>query len=165
MTVAALAFSIIISIGSLAWGYAAAGFDIIARWILIFGVLWLFTQWRGWGWFSSAGLFFVILTSAFGLWFDFTPGWLFCGAIFALLAWDMTDFRRRLRFLSVDDNMRGMERRHIARVSLLSLAGLLLASIAMLVRVQFTFEWGALLVIVIVLGLSQVAAWFGRQRK
>lgn len=165
MTVVALVSSIIISIGSLAWGYAGVGFDIFARWIVIFGMIWLFTQWQGWGWFSSLGLFLVILLSAFGLWFGFTPGWLFSSAIFALFAWDMTDFHRRMRLMAKDDNMRGLERRHIARVSLLSLAGLGLASIAMLVRVQFTFEWGALLVLVILLGLSQLVGWFRKQSK
>ncbi len=165
MTVIALASSIIISIGSLAWGYAEVGFDMFARWVLIFGLVWLFTQWQDWGWFSSFGLFFVMVISAFGLWFGFTPGWMFSGGIFALFAWDMTDFRRRMRYMAADDNMRGMERRHIARVSLLSFAGLLLASITMLVRVQFTFEWGALLVLVVLLGLSQLVGWFRRQNK
>ena len=165
MTVVALVSSIIISIGSLAWGYAEAGFDNFARWVLILGAMWLITQWQGWDWFSSLGLFFVILISALGLWFGFTPGWMFSSSIFALFAWDMTDFRRRMRYMAADDNMRGMERRHIARVSLLSLAGLFLASITMLVRVQFTFEWGALLVLVILLGLSQLVGWFRRQSK
>lgn len=165
MTVIALVSSIIISIGSLAWGYAGAGFDIFVRWILIFGTIWLFTLWQGWDWFSSLGLFFVILFSAFGLWFGFTPGWLFSSAIFALFAWDMTDFRRRMRSIAADDDSRGLERRHIARVSLLSLAGLTLASITMLVRVQFTFEWGALLVLIILLGLGQLVGWFRRQSK
>ena len=163
MTVIALVSSIMISIGSLAWGYAGAGFDIFARWVLIFGAVWLFTQWRGWGWFSSLGLFFVVLIAAFGLWFGLIPGWMFSGAIFALFAWDMADFRRRMRAIAVDDDARGMERRHVARISLLCLAGLFLASIAMLLRLQFTFEWGALLVIVILLGLSQLAGWFRRQ--
>jgi hypothetical protein len=165
VTLIALVSSIIISIGSLAWGYAGAGFDIFVRWIVIFGIVWLFTQWQGWDWFSSLGLFFVILLSAFGLWFGFAPGWMFSGAIFALFAWDMTDFRRRMRSSAADDDMRGMERRHIARVSLLSLAGLTLASITMLLRVEFTFEWGALLVLVVLVGLSQLVGWFRRQSK
>jgi hypothetical protein len=165
VTVIALASSIIISIGSLAWGFAQAGFDSFVRWVVIFGLIWLFTQWRGWGWFSSLGLIFVVLASAFGLWFELAPGWMFAAAIFALFAWDMSDFRRRMRTIAADDDARGMERRHIARVSLLCLAGLFLASIAMLVRVQFTFEWGALLVIVILLGLSQLVSWFRKQSK
>ncbi len=165
MTVIALMSSIIISIGSLAWGYTEAGFDIFARWILVFGMIWLFTQWQGWGWFSSAGLFFVILASALGLWFEFTPGWMFSSAIFALFAWDMTDFRHRMRSVAADDDSRGIERRHVARISILSFAGLVLASMTMFVRVQFTFEWGVLLVIVVLLGLSQLVGWFRRHGK
>jgi hypothetical protein len=162
VTAIALASSIIISMGSIAWGFAEPGFGVFARWILIFGAVWLFTQWRGWGWFSSFGLFVAILASAIGIWFGFTPGWMFSGSIFALFAWDMTDFRRRMFFIAADDNARGMERRHIARMSMLSLIGLFLASIAMLLRVKFTFEWGALLVFVILLGLGQLVWWFGK---
>lgn len=165
MIVIGLVSSIIISMGSLAWGYSEAGLDIFTRWVLIFGVVWLFTQWQGWRWFSALGLFIVILASAFGLWFGFSPGWMFSGAIFALFAWDMTEFRLRMRSMVRDAAMRGMERRHLARVSLLSLAGLFAVSIVMFVRGQFTFEWGALLVIAILLGLSQLAGWFGKQGK
>ena len=55
-----------------------------------------------------------------------------------------------------------IERRHLARISLLALIGLALASVTMLVRVQFTFEWSALLVIVALLGLGQLVGWFRR---
>ena len=159
MAVIALVFSIIISTGSLALGFAKAGFIVFARWILIFGAAWLFTQWRNWGWFSSLGLFFVILASAFGLWFEFTPGWLFAGAIFALFAWDISDFRNRMRIIARGENTQGMERRHIARISLLSLIGLFFASIVMFVRGQFNIEWGALLVVITLLGIGQLASW------
>ena len=87
---------------------------------------------------------------------------MFAGGIFALVAWDMTDFRQRLRGMADDDDTRGIERRHLARISLLVFIGLVLASIAMLVRVQFTFEWSALLVIVALLGLGQLVGWFRR---
>jgi hypothetical protein len=155
VTVIALVSSIIISAGSLAWGFAKAGFVIFARWILIFGAVWLFAQWRRWGWFSSLGLFFAVFVSVIGFWFGFSLEWLFSGTIFALLAWDMTDFRNRLRLMPKDDEMHGIERRHLARISLLALIGMALASTAMLVRAQFTFEWGILIVIVVLLGLGQ----------
>lgn len=160
MTVIALVFAIILSIGSIAWGFAEAGLEIFVRWILIFGAVWLFTIWRNWNWFSSVGLFFAVLVSAIGVWIGLTPGWIFSGSIFALFAWDMTDFRQRMNSIAIDDNALGMERRHIARVSFLSLAGLLLASIAMIVKIKFTFEWGALLVLVILFGLGQLVLWF-----
>jgi hypothetical protein len=163
MTGIALVSSIILSAGSLAWVFFESGMSEFGIWILIFGAAWLFSQWRGWGWFSSIGLFLAILVSAFGLWFGLTPGWMFSGAIFALAAWDLTDFRARMRFIAADDHSRGVERRHLARISLLSLAGLALATITMIVRVEFTVEWGALLVVAALLGLGQLAGWFRRQ--
>jgi len=74
----------------------------------------------------------------------------------------MTDFRQRLLGMASDDNTHWIERRHLARVSLLSLVGMALASITMLLRVQFTFEWSVLLVIVALLGLGQLVGWFRR---
>ena len=160
MTLIALLSSIVVSSTSLAWGFAQRGFTSFSTWILILGAGWLFSVWQEWKWYSSFALFMATVASAFGLWFGFSPGWMFAGGIFALFAWDMTDFRQRLRGMANDDDTRGIERRHLARISLLALIGLALASIAMLVRVQFTFEWSALLVIVTVLGLGQLVAWF-----
>jgi hypothetical protein len=162
VTVVALFSSIIISTGSLAWAFAGAGFVVFARWILIFGAVWLFTQWRGLGWFSSLGLFFAVFASVIGLWFGLSMEWFVSGTVFALFAWDMTDFRQQMRAVAINDNARAMERRHIARISLLSLVGLFVVSAIMLVCGQITYEWGALLVIVILLGLGQLVGWFKR---
>ncbi len=162
MTVAALGLSIIISIASLAWGYAGAGFDAISIWIISFGLLWLYSQWRGWGWVSSLGLFLTILAAMIGLWFDFMFEWIFSGAIFALFAWDLTDFRQKLHFMISREDIKGLERRHVARLYMLALAGLILTSIMMLMRAKFSFEWGVLLGFVILLGLLQLPAWFRR---
>lgn len=162
MILFALLSSIVIGSVSLAWGFAQRGFTSFSIWILIFGAIWLFAVWQEWKWYSSIALFLATVTAAFGLWFGFTPGWMFAGGIFALFAWDMADFRQRLRPMAKDDDTRGLERRHLARISLLALAGLFLASITMFVRVQFTFEWGALLVIVAVLGLGQLVGWLKR---
>lgn len=159
MTLFALLSSILICSASLAWGFAVRGFTSFSTWILILGAGWLFAIWQEWKWYSSIALSLSTIIAAFGLWFGFTPGWMFAGGIFALFAWDMTDFRQRLRGMADDDDTRGIERRHLLRISLLALIGLLLASITMLVRVQFTFEWGVLLVIVTLLGLGQLVSW------
>lgn len=160
MTLIALLSSIVISSAALAWGFAQNGFNSFAVWIIVLGLGWLLSIWQRWFWVSSFALIVVTIVAALGLWFGFTPGWLFAGGIFALFAWDITDFRQRLVLMAKNDNTRGIERRHLLRVSLLALAGLALASIAMLLRWQFTFEWGVFLVIVILLGLSQLVGWF-----
>jgi hypothetical protein len=123
---------------------------------------WLFAVWQGWEWYSSFALFISTIAAALGLWFGFTPGWMFAGGIFALVAWDMTDFRQRLRGMAKDDDKHGIERRHLARISLLAFIGMVFASVSMLVRVQFTFEWSAFLVIVALLGLGQLVGWLRR---
>ena len=162
MTLIALLSSIVICSASLAWGFAQRGFTSFSTWIIILGAGWLFAIWQDWKWYSSVALFLATVVAALGLWFGFIPGWMFAGGIFALFAWDMTDFRQRLRGMADDDETRGLERRHLARISLLAFIGMALASIAMLVRVQFTFEWSALLVIVALLGLGQLVGWLKR---
>lgn len=162
MTLTALISSIVICSASLAWGFAQRGLSSFSVWILIFGAGWLVAVWQEWKWYSGIALFMATVASAFGLWFGFIPGWMFAGGIFALFAWDMFDFRQRLRLMAKDDDSRGLERRHLLRISLLALLGLFLASITMLVRVQFTFEWGVLLVFVILLGLGQLVGWLKR---
>ncbi|CAG1002359.1 hypothetical protein ANAEL_03064 [Anaerolineales bacterium] len=165
MTLIALLSSIVISSGALAWGFAQSGFTYFSVWIIVLGLGWLLSIWQRWFWYSSFALVAVTVLAALGLWFGFSPGWLFAGGIFALFAWDMTDFRQRLVLMGRNDNTRGIERRHLLRVSLLALAGMALASVTMLLRWEFNFEWGALLVVVILLGLGQLVGWFRRQNK
>jgi hypothetical protein len=163
VTLFALVCCIILSVSSLAWEFANAGLNPISLWLFIFGIVWLFALWRGWDWFSSLGLFVAVFAAAIGLWFEFNTEWMIAGAIFALFAWDITEFRRRLRYIAADDDLRGVERRHIARISIVVLAGLFLVTCALFLKLHFTFEWGVLLVVVILLGLAQLAAWFRRE--
>ncbi len=160
MTLIVLTFSIIISTGSLVWGYMSMGLETIPRWMIAFGVLWLFSQWQRWKWFSALALFLSLFFAIVGLWLNFPIGWMFASAIFALVAWDMTELRTKLHFLTPREDAKGIERRHVARVSLLAFSGLLLASLMVLWWIQWTSEWGMFLLGVTLLGLTQIIAWF-----
>ncbi len=161
MTLIALILSILVGAATLAWGYVQVGLGQLARWILLFQGVWLVATWQRWRWFAHVGLAFNFLAAALGLWFlNFPPGWMFAGAIAGLLAWDLTDFRYRLRFAANDAERRVVEARHLMRSAFLAVLGFALASLAMAVKLEFNFEWAALLALIAVLGLLQLVGWF-----
>ncbi len=161
MTLAALVITIILGAGSLAWGFVGVGLQIAVRWLVGFAVLWLLAVWQRWRWFSYVGLTVYFLAAALGLWFlDFPPGWMFAGAIFGLLAWDLTHFRYRQVFAANDKERRSVELRHMLGLAAVTILGIALSSLAMLVRLKFSFDWTVFLVIVLSLGISQIFRWF-----
>jgi len=161
VTLFALLFSIVFGVGSLAFGYLPVGLMQFTRWIVLFGILWLIAVWQRWRWFAYIGIVFNLLIAALGLWLlNFPPGWMFAGAIGGLLAFDLTDFRYRLRFSASDEERRGLERHHLIRITLLAILGMTLASVAMFIKLQFTFEWAIVLIVIVVLGLTQLIIWF-----
>lgn len=162
MTIFAFAFSVLMGVGSLAFAYNNAGHEMIARLLLGLGGLWLFTAWRRWTWLSSLGILILVGLAGYGLWNELSPGWMISGALGGLLAWDLSEFMRRLRFAARTDDLRGLEQRHLARLTIVALAGVLLASIAMLVRLEFTFEWVVLLTLIAALGITQLVSWLRR---
>ena len=164
MTLFGLFFSILLGIGSLAWGYTQVGLPQFSRWILLFGVIWLVAAWRRWRWFATVGLIFNFLAAALGLWLlNFPPGWMFAGAIGGLLAWDITYFQYRQRFAASDEERRAVEGRHFVRLSFVALLGFALASLAMVIKLQFNFEWALLFAIVAALGITQLVSWFRKR--
>lgn len=163
MSYFAFVTSVLMGIGSLSFAYAGRGFGLVARGLLFLGVLWLFAGKQRWVWFSTVALGISVILAGFGLWIELSPGWMISGALGALLAWDLTDFMRRLRYAPLVDDLRALERRHLARLSIITIAGVLLASIAMLVRLEFTFEWIMLLTLVTVLGITQLVSWLRRR--
>ena len=165
MTLFVLLFSIVFGVGSLAFGYHLAGFAQFARWIIFFGALSLIAVRQRWRWFAYIGIAFNFLTAALGLWlFNFPPGWMFAGAIGGLLAFDLTYFWDQVRFVNSEEERRGLERGHLLRVAFLTILGMTLASLAMLVKLQFTLEWALLLAIVAALGIIQLA-WLRQGKK
>ena len=163
MSYFAFVTSVLLGVGSLSFAYAGRGFDLVARGLLVLGVLWLFAGKQRWVWLSTVALGISVFLAGFGLWIELSPGWMISGALGALLAWDLTDFMRRLRYAPLKDDLRALERRHLARLSIVTIAGVLLASIAMLIRVEFTFEWIMLLTLVTVLGITQLVSWLRRR--
>ena len=148
--------SLAAGIGSLAWGFFEAGLALQARWLVVLGVVWAIAQIRRWRWFASLGLLVSVAAAAYGLWLNLSSGWMLAGAVGAVCAWDLAEFERRLHQASSEDDVAGLTRRHLLRLTFVAGAGFLLSLFGMLVRLQFTFEWAAFLAILAALGVTQL---------
>jgi len=123
----ALIVCILISTGSFVWGYSQAGYEDAVRWLVAFGVLWFLAEWRKWKWFSAPAVLFSLFLAGYGVWFKFVPGLMFNGAVFSLLAWNITEFQEKLRLLPQREDKQGMTRRHLIRIGTLSVGAVLIA--------------------------------------
>jgi len=166
VTLFAQLFGIVFGVGSLAFGYHLAGLMQVARWISLFGAFWLVTVWRRWRWFASIGVVFNLLAAALGLWLlNFSPGWMFAGAMGGLLAFDLTRFSDQMRFITSDRERRGLVQRHLVRIGLLTIIGMTLASLAMFVKKQLTFDWTIWWLVIVAVGLIPFFIWLARPIK
>lgn len=127
MLLIALIFCIVISTGSIAWGYGQAGYAEFSRWLILFGVFWLASEWRKWKWVFAPAVLLVLLLAAYGIWYNFVLGLMFSGAVFGVLAWNITEFQEKLRLLPQREDKQGMIRRHLIRVGALSIGAVLIA--------------------------------------
>lgn len=158
MTRVALFASIALGIGSLTIGYAGSGW--IALLILAFGVIWLYSEWRGWEWLSMTGLALSVFIAMVGILLEFNSGWMFAGVLFSLFAWDLIEFRNRLRFASADSDVPGMEKRRFFRLGILAIAAAILVLLITFIHLQFSFGWLVFLALVAAIGLTQLVSQF-----
>ena len=154
--------SILVGIGSLAWEYFSGGHDSLARWILLFGLVWLVTEINRPRKFASFGLPVCLLLAGFGLWLDLSPGWMLAGSLGALLAWDLADFTRRAALVSHESELQAIRQRHLNRLLIITASGLFLSLAGINARFDFTFEWIPFLVLLAALGATQLAGWMSR---
>lgn len=152
-------FSILVGAGSLAWEYYAGGYAIFARWILLFGLVWLLAEFRHTGWLASAGFPICVAVAGVGLWLDLSLGWMLAGALGALIAWDLADFIRRVEQASAEDDVPTLTRRHLLRLTIITFIGLALSLVGMVTRLEFSFEWTAFLALLAALGVTQLVSW------
>lgn len=128
----ALNICIAIMTGSFAWGYWLAGYEEVARWIALFGILWIIAQWRKWRWFFSPAVFLSLLLAIIGVWLEFPLGWMFNGAAFGVFSWNLVEFQQRLKFLPPREDSMGMTRRHLLRVGLLAFGSIIFTFLLMI---------------------------------
>lgn len=73
------------------------------------------------------------------------------------ISWDLSDFARRVRYAAPTDDIRLMERCHLARVGVVALLGLGLAFPSAVIQIErLAFEVAVGLVLLAALGLTRL---------
>jgi hypothetical protein len=131
--------------------------------VLVIGVLWLLGQWRRWYWLSSVGLVAYAGCAAAGLLQGMGAGWMLMGQITALVAWDLSAFVRRMESVERIEGQQDLERRHLLWLLAVAALGLLLAAVALGLRLELGFGAILLLALLAILGVSRAIALLRRE--
>jgi hypothetical protein len=146
----------------LALGYVQVNLPLVAIGSGVVGAFWLLSQRFTWPWAASVGLAAFVGLAGTGLWFGLNPIWMALSVLGSLLAWDLTDFSRRLSKAAPEDDLAGFKKKHFIRMASLGAGGLGLFLAATAIHLRISFGWTFLLVLVAGLGLVQLV---GRLRK
>ncbi|MCC6500217.1 MAG: hypothetical protein IT313_08130 [Anaerolineales bacterium] len=157
MTLIAFIFSVVLGCGSLAYGYSQSGITEPVRGFVWLGVLWLLAHWKRLDWVSSIAFLITICSALYGVWNGLASIWMLLGALGGLLGWDLSDFARRLRFVTRTDDIPDMERRHLARVGVVAALGIGISFLSLVIHVKrLAFEVAVGLILLAALGLTRL---------
>jgi hypothetical protein len=154
--------SLVVGVASLAWGFFSSGHEAAGRWLILLGAAWCVAERKRAHWFAPLGLLAGVAAAAYGLWLNLPPGWMLAGAVGALFAWDLSEFDRRMLLAAREDDLPGLERRHLLRLTILAGAGFVFSLVGSFLTLEFSFEWAAFLALLAALGVTQLVA---RMRK
>jgi hypothetical protein len=158
-----LFFSVVLATALLALGYGFAEWWTWALPIAGVGVLWLLCLWRRVAFASSVGLVLSAGVAAAGLLLEVGAGWMLGGLVAALSAWDLDAFLTRVEGIAWVEGQRDLERRHLVRLLIVDVLGLMLAVVALQIEIRFTFGVAVLLGLLAIVGLSRAIGFVNRE--
>ena len=151
------------AVAVLAIGYAWKGVILASLVIVLFGGLWYASQRHGRPGIEGLVFTLFVLTAAAGLYLSI-PGWLLMLVVAASLgAWDLDHFLQRLSSVDRVAFETGLGRQHIRRLMMVEGIGYLAGLTAITIRLQISFGWVALLIFLVVIGISQVVQFVKKQ--
>lgn len=140
----------------LSLGYLRVGLGAVSLAIVGLCAVWVLTQSRGFHIMSSLVLLALLAGGGLGMLLE-VPGPLALVSVVAGLgAWDLDHFLRRLASVEHVEFSTGIARMHLRRLGLVEAGGLVIGLVGLAVRLQLGFWWEALLVVLVVVGLSRL---------
>ena len=90
-------------------------------------------------------------------------GWMLVGVVAALSAWDLDHFVQRLNGVGRVTKVRDLEQRHLQRLLIVDVSGLMLSVVALGIKVEFGLVTAMLLGLLVILGLSRMVGFLRRE--
>ncbi len=156
MTRAALFFFVVVNAALTAIAYFMGGQFIPALAALGIGAFWTFSLARRWKWATALSLFGVYALAVAGFILNLSPFLLTVAGFCAILAWDLADFTHRLSLAAPEDDTSALVRGHWTWLSVVIVAGVAAVIATWKLRVKFSFEWMAGLLIFAIWGAGKV---------
>jgi hypothetical protein len=145
---------LIIATTILIWVYSFIGFWLYGVLIALVGLIWAAGIRRNQRGVNLGGLLVFVGSAAYGVRVQAAAIWLLAATVFALIAWDLGEFRHRLAQVEVSGADRQLQAVHLQRLVIVSVVGLLAGAIALGLQVNLTFGWAVLIAVLMVAGLS-----------
>ncbi len=144
-------------------GYALGGRPIGVLPLLTLAALWFAGRHRGWQWVDGTGLLGYTGAAAAGMALGLGAGWMLAGLVAALSAWDLAAFAAWLQGVQPADKAKALVRRHLGQLLIVDAVGLLLAGVALYVRLRLSLAVLLLLGLVLILGVSRAVSFLRRE--
>lgn len=144
---------------ALTWGFYRADETGFGEIILAAAALWTLGVVQRWKRVPGFGALAFALFAAIGIYREIPLGWMFAGALYAYLAYNLHQFYLRLRLLVVQSGTREMTRVHFMRLALVVFLGMLVASLTMLFQDAFDLSWMIFLGLSVLLGAALFVVW------
>jgi len=148
----------LLGFGLTALAFASGGKPWLAAVLLLFAGFWVYASLRRWDWSVTLGLFVAYGFIAAGFLLDLSPALLFPAAFLLLAGWDLSGMQARLRLADPGEDTTPLQVRHLLRLVLTLLVGAGFVWAALTLHLKLSFEWTALLAILVAFGLGRLVS-------
>jgi hypothetical protein len=148
------------AVAALAIGLAASDVAPLAcsLVVVLLGLVWYASQQRRAAGGEGLMLFAFVFSAGLGFYLN-APAWiLLIGVVASTGAWDLDHFLQRLSLADRIELESGLGREHLRRLLVVEAVGLLAGLAALVFQTRISFWWEALLVLLVVIGLSRIIA-------
>jgi len=146
---------IAIAFAAMITAFSLDGF-IVGIWIAaVLGLLWGLGIYHSWSWLTTLEISISFGLILFGAAVGFSTPLLYTSLVFCLAAWELDHYNQRMSAFAGDDSMVMLERKHLARLTLVSLTSLGIAWASTAIKLRLSFDWSLALGLIALVGLSQ----------